>query len=178
MRSRADAERVESFMRLLGERARVDGNVHLTGGASAVLIGWRESTIDIDLRIEPDDDRLLRLLPALKEELQINVELASPPDFIPTLPGWEERNMFIARHGSINFYHYDLYSQALSKVERSHDQDRRDVAEMLLRGLIQPHIALELFERIEPDLYRYPAIDPATFKAKVDSTFRDRGTIR
>jgi len=35
MRSRADAERVESFMRLLGERARIDGNVHLTGGASA-----------------------------------------------------------------------------------------------------------------------------------------------
>ncbi len=70
-------------MRLFGERARVDGHVHLTGGASAVLIGWRKSTIDVDRLIQPDDDRLLRLLPALKEELQINVELASPPDFIP-----------------------------------------------------------------------------------------------
>lgn len=173
MRSRADAERVESFMRLFGERARVDANVHLTGGATAVLIGWRESTIDVDLKIQPDDDRLLRLLPALKEELQLNLELASPADFIPSLPGWEERSLFVARHGSVNFYHYDLYAQALSKVERGHEQDRQDVTEMVRRGLVQPSVALEFFERIEPDLYRYPAIDPPTFRAKVETTFRD-----
>jgi len=171
MRSRADAQRVESFMRAFGERARVEATVHVTGGATAVLMGWRASTIDVDLKIEPDDDRLLRLLPVLKEELEVNVELASPADFIPPLPGWETRSLFVTRHGSVNFYHYDLYAQALSKVERGHDQDRRDVAEMLRRGLIQPQLALELFARIQPDLHRYPAIDPPTFRARVEVTF-------
>jgi hypothetical protein len=34
-----------------------------------VLAGWRESTIDVDLRFEPEADELLRALPALKESL-------------------------------------------------------------------------------------------------------------
>lgn len=171
MRSRADASRVTSFMREFGERARMEATVHLTGGASAVLIGWRATTIDVDIQIEPDDDRLLRLLPELKEELEVNVELASPSDFIPAVPGWETRSRFVARHGSVNFCHYDFYAQALSKVERSHEQDRIDVSEMLRRGLIEPAVALEMFERIEPDLFRYPAIDPAAFRDRVEATF-------
>lgn len=158
-------------MHELGERAKAEATVYLTGGATAVLMGWRASTIDVDIRIEPDDDQVLRQLPALKEELEVNVELASPSDFIPTVPGWETRSHFIARYGSVSFYHYDFYAQALSKVERGHDQDTRDVSEMLRRGLVQPAMAVELFERIEPDLYRYPAIDPAAFRNKVESTF-------
>lgn len=171
MRSRADASRVTSFMREFGERARMEATVHLTGGASAVLIGWRATTIDVDIQIVPDDDRLLRLLPELKEELQVNVELASPSDFIPAVPGWETRSRFISRYGSVSFYHYDLYAQALSKVERGHEQDRIDVSEMLRRGLIEPTVVLEMFERIEPDLFRYPAIDPPTFRDKVEAAF-------
>lgn len=129
-------------MRAFGAGAPIEATVHLTGGATAVLIGWRASTIDIDIRIEPDDDRLLRSLPELKEELQVNVELASPADFIPTVPGWGERSLFVARHGHVSYYHYDFYAQALSKVER-----------------------------IEPALYRYPAIDPPSFRAKVRAAF-------
>lgn len=177
MRSRADGARVESFLRTFGQRAPIEATVHLTGGATAVLIGWRASTIDVDIRIEPDDDRLLRLLPVLKEELEINVELAaSPTDFIPTLPGWETRSLFVARHGTVTYYHYDPYAQALSKVERGHDQDRNDVSEMLRRGLIESGVAFELFERIEPDLYRYPAIDPPAFRARAEATFGKPGS--
>jgi hypothetical protein len=65
--------------------------VYLTGGATAVLLGWRETTIDADITIVPESDRLLRARPALKEQLRINVELASPAHFIPELPGWAER---------------------------------------------------------------------------------------
>ena len=61
--------------------------MYLTDGASAVLLDWRESTVDIDLKFIPDSDDILRPLPALKEQLDINVELASPGDFIPELPG-------------------------------------------------------------------------------------------
>jgi hypothetical protein len=48
-----------------------------TGGATAALEGWRQSTVDVDLRFEPDSDIALRGLAALKEELSVNVELAS-----------------------------------------------------------------------------------------------------
>ena len=44
------------------------------GGATAVLHGWRASTIDVDLKLVPDDDALLRALPRLKEELHVNLE--------------------------------------------------------------------------------------------------------
>lgn len=82
-----------------------------------MLMGWRDTTIDIDLRFEPELDEIFRALPELKERL-INIELTSPSDFISPLPGWQERSRFITREGKISFYHYDAYSQALSKIER------------------------------------------------------------
>ncbi|MFQ5789181.1 MAG: DUF6036 family nucleotidyltransferase [Acidobacteriota bacterium] len=161
MRRLADAERIRRFIRALGPEARRDTRLYFTGGATAVLLGWRPSTIDVDVRFFPESDRLFRALPELKEALQINVELASPADFIPELPGWEDRSLFIAREGKLSFYHYDLYAQALAKIERGHSQD---VHEMLRRGLVEPHKALRYLEAIEPQLYRYPAIDPASFR--------------
>ncbi len=38
------------------------------------------------IRLEPDSDELLGRIVTLKEELDLNVKLASPPDFIPELP--------------------------------------------------------------------------------------------
>jgi len=78
----------------------------------------------------------------LKESLEINVELASPADFIPELPGWEERCMFVCRESRLSFYHYDFYAQALAKIERGHTQDLVDVQEMIRRHLVDPRAAL------------------------------------
>jgi hypothetical protein len=143
--------------------------IYLTGGSTAVLEGWRPSTIDVDLRFEPEHDALLRELPALKERLGVNIELASPPDFIPELPGWRERSPFVFREGQVAIHHFDPYSQALSKIERGFDQDLDDVRTMIERGLVEPSRLHELYEAIEPELYRYPAIDPSTFRRKVDA---------
>jgi hypothetical protein len=172
MRALADADRIEQLMHALAGEADRDTRLYFTGGATAVLIGWRRTTIDVDLRFVPESDRLLRAIPHLKEELRINVELASPSDFIPQLPGWEERSRFIRKEGNLSFFHYDLYSQALAKIERGHAQDRGDVDEMLRRGLVEPARALELFEKIESDLYRYPAIDPAAFRRAVQEALQ------
>jgi hypothetical protein len=171
MRALADAGRIRGFMRELGDAADVSARVFLTGGATAVLIGWRASTIDVDIKIMPESDRIFRAIPALKERLQINVELASPADFIPVPPGWEERSPFIDQEGRLSFHHFDLYAQALAKVERGHAQDVDDVREMLRRELIVREQARAYFDRLEPDLYRYPAIDPATFRAAVTGMF-------
>ena len=119
MRRLADAHRVRNFMRLLGQRAQTDGRVYFTGGTTALLIGWRATTNDIDLALGADTDHLLRLVPALKEELELNVELASPSDFIPELPDWRDRSRFIGRQGQVDFFHYDFYAQALSKLGMS-----------------------------------------------------------
>ena len=66
-----------------------------------MLLGWRETTIDVDIRLEPEDDAILRALPRLKDELRLNVELASPADFIPLPSGWQERSPFLYRFPSI-----------------------------------------------------------------------------
>ena len=49
MRQPVTTARVEDFMRALGKGVSVPTRVFLVGGASAVLLGWRDSTIDIDL---------------------------------------------------------------------------------------------------------------------------------
>lgn len=171
MRAVADRERIASFMRALGAEADEPARVYFTGGATAVLFGWRSSTIDIDLKIVPERDRLFRAIPQIKERLHINVELASPVDFIPVRRGWEERSPFIAQEGHVVFHHFDLYGQALAKVERGHVQDLEDVQEMIARELVEPARAWRDFEAIEPELYRYPAVDPRSFRRAVEEIF-------
>lgn len=168
MRELANKKKIIEFMRLLGRLSHHEVRVYFTGGTTAVLTGWRDSTIDVDLKFEPETDELFRALPEIKEQLQINIELASPPDFIPLLPGWEDRCQYIGREGKITFFNYDPYSQALSKIERGHDQDERDVRSMLETGMLDPRKLLVLFKEIEPYLYKYPAIDPATFSQAVN----------
>jgi hypothetical protein len=169
MRRVAQRQDIERFMAALGREGRSPTRLYFTGGATAVLLGWRGSTIDVDIHIEPEDDRLLRALPKLKESLELNVELACPAHFIPELPGWRERSLFIAQEGRVSFFHYDLYSQALSKIERGHALDVSDVEQLLLRSYIGPEQLKNFFETIMPELYRYPAIDPPAFRNAVEA---------
>lgn len=143
--------------------------MYLTGGATAVLEGWRQSTIDVDVRFEPDSDAALQRLAALKEELSVNVELASPLDFLPPLAGWRDRSRFRFREGNLEVFDFDPYSQALSKLERGFELDLQDVSAMVDSGLVEPGRLLELFEGIEPELYRFPTVDPDRLRAAVES---------
>lgn len=158
-------------MEAFGRVAEGAVRVYLVGGTTAVLMGWRVATIDVDFVMRPEDDALLRAIPGLKESLQINVEMASPADFIPVPAGWEDRGTFITQVQAVAFYHFDLYAQALAKVERGHRQDLADVQEMIARGLIDPRRALEYFARIEPELYRFPAIHAPAFRRAVEEVF-------
>lgn len=169
MRELADEQRIRRFMRALGAAAAHDGDCYLTGGATAVLLGWRATTLDVDLRLEPEQDELLRALVQIKDTLAVNVELASPADFIPLPGGWRERSPFAGREGRLTFRHFDLYSQALAKLERGHAQDVEDVREMLSRGLVEGPRLRVSFKEIEPELYRFPAIDAADFRKGVEA---------
>lgn len=114
-------------MAALGKAVSGPGRIYLTGGATAVLYDWRQSTIDIDMKADPEPAGLFEAIVILKETLAINIELAAPDDFIPALPGWRERSLFITRSGELDFLHYDPYAQVLSKVERGHARDLQDV---------------------------------------------------
>jgi hypothetical protein len=174
MREVADTERIHRLMRALGAEAEREGAVYFTGGATAVLLGWRRSTIDVDVLFAPEDDSLMRAIPRLKDDLRINVELASPADFIPVPAGWEDRSLFVAREGRLSFLHYDPYSQALAKLERAHALDLEDVQQLIERKLVDPGRALSYFEDIEPELYRFPALDPRGFRQRVEEVLGAR----
>ena len=168
MRAASDAAKIERLMQGIGRLAGGSGRVYLVGGASAVTVGWRPSTVDADLKLDPEPEGVFEAIAKLKDDLDMNVELAAPDDFIPPVPGWRERSPFIARHGPVDFFHYDFYGQALAKIERGHATDLRDVREMAGRGLIGMEALARRFEAIAPDLARYPAIDPDAFRAKVE----------
>jgi len=168
MREPVDEVRLRAFMKAIAAEAREPGRIYLAGGASAVLEHWRDNTVDIDLTIIPESDRILRAIPDLKERFHVNVELASPAHFVPPLRGWIDRSPFISREGVISFHNFDFYTQALSKLDRGHEKDLIDVDAMVRRGLVQPSRLLSLFEEVEDQLYRYPAVHPPALRAAVE----------
>jgi hypothetical protein len=153
--------------RALGRATSTPTRVYLVGGATAVIEGWRPSTVDVDLRIEPDDE-LTPEISALKERLGVNIEFASPADFLPQLPDWRVRSPFLFREGSVEVFHYDLYSQALAKLERGLAQDLSDVNAMVAKGAVDPIELAALLTEIEPQLHRFPAVEPDALRAAVE----------
>ena len=169
MRAPADAAKVRRFIELLGKRARSGGRVYLTGGASALLVGWRASTADIDIKLSPEPEGTFEAIAKLKNELDLNVELAAPDDFLPPVPGWEDASVFIDRVGLVDFFHYDFRGQALSKIARHSQRDLADVQAMLERDLVNKEALRQAFESIRQGLIRYPALDESDLEAKLNA---------
>ena len=160
-------EKLLDFLGRLGASARNPGACFITGGSSAILLGWRETTIDVDLKFDPEPAGVFDAIPALKRSLHLNVELACPSDFLPPLDRWRERSRFIGKYGHLEVFHYDFLSQALSKLERGHAKDLLDVTEMLRRKLVTADDLLAQAEAIRPQLKRYPAVDEDSFLRRV-----------
>lgn len=77
------------------------------------------------------------------------------------------------REGNLDVFDFDPYSQALSKLERGFELDLKDVRHMVDAGLVEPRALLELFDKVEPNLFRFPAVDPGALRAAVESLVRD-----
>ena len=58
MRQKADEHRIRELLTRLGQAARTPARAYLVGGATAVLRGWRASTIDVDLTLDPESREL------------------------------------------------------------------------------------------------------------------------
>lgn len=131
--------------------------VYVLGGGTAVLEGWRESTIDADLC--SDGDEIFRDIQAIKERLGLNIEFARPEDFVPPLSGSAGRHVFIQKIGSVSFYHYDPCAQLLSKVVRGFDRDMQDARSFIGSGMVDRERFRSLVRDIPDAAYaRYPAL--------------------
>lgn len=142
--------------------------VFLLGGGTAVLEGWRESTIDVDLHA--DEVRVFRDIQDIKERVGVNIEFVRPEDFVPALPGSEDRHLFIETIGRVSFCHYDPYAQLLSKVVRGFDRDLQDAKNLVDSGMVDVGRFRSLVGRIPKAAYAaYPTLSADAIREAVDS---------
>ncbi len=73
----------------------------------------------------------------LKQKMNINIEFASPGDFIPLPTQWEGRSAFIKRYDQVDVFYFDWYSIALSKMQRANRQDVVDVQLLVRQGFVE-----------------------------------------
>jgi len=136
---------------------RRSSRVYFVGGGTAVLSGWRESTIDADLF--SDDDAIFRDVQGIKERLEMNIEFARPEDFVPPLRGSDDRHLFIDTIGRVSFFHYDPYAQLLSKVVRGFNRDMQDAENFVRSGMVDPELFRSLVQQIPARSFaKYPAL--------------------
>lgn len=127
MRQRVGQQEIEQFLIQVG-RTRRPGRLYLTGGAALVHRGIRSGqTLDIDIQITIDPANLTSEIAQLKQKLNMNIEFASPGDFMPLPSQWEARSQFIKRYNQVDTFYFDWYSIALSKTQRASRQDILDV---------------------------------------------------
>jgi len=169
MRRKVTVETLKKFMEELAGAARSPGKVYFTGGATALLLGFREQTIDVDIKLDPEPEGVFEAIAQLKNRLDLNVELASPDDFIPATPDWRERSPLIASMGKVQYFHYDLTLQALSKLERGHQKDLEDVRSLVRNGHVTREEIGRKFKEIESQFVRYPVIDTRRFRDNVEN---------
>lgn len=136
MRQRVGRQEIEHFLLQVG-RTRQPGRLYLTGGAALVHRGIRPGqTLDIDIQITVDPTNLTAQVAQLKQKMNINIEFASPGDFIPLPTHWEARSAFIRRYDQVDVFYFDWYSLALSKMQRANRQDVLDVHLLVHHGFV------------------------------------------
>ncbi|OGQ45879.1 MAG: hypothetical protein A3I05_08280 [Deltaproteobacteria bacterium RIFCSPLOWO2_02_FULL_44_10] len=155
-------------MKSIGKMLQKSATFYLTGGSTAILYGFREGTIDID--IAGDMDELFSHIPKMKERFQINIEIAKPTDFIPSLPKEKGRHIMIGTFGKATFMHFDPYAQAFSKIVRGHETDMVDVKALVAAGLVETKKLCEMVKKIPDSQFtRYPRLNRSAVEAAVES---------
>jgi hypothetical protein len=131
--------------------------VYFVNRGTAVYLGWRPSSIDVNLR--SDQEVVFRNIQKIKERLNVNIEFARPEDFVSPLKRTTDRNVFIDTIGKVSFYHYDPYAQLLSKVVRGFKQDLEDAKNFIDSGMVAPNRFRSLVAENPESIYvKYPTL--------------------
>jgi hypothetical protein len=174
MREEITKESLVSLMKELARDAPRRGayRVYFVGGGTAVYLGWRQSSIDVDLC--SDQEVVFRNIQKIKERLNINIEFARPEDFVPPLKGTADRHVFIDTIGKVTFYHYDPYAQLLSKVVRGFQRDLEDAKKFIDCELVDPNKFRSLVAGIPDTMYaKYPTLSRSGIDYAVDTFFSE-----
>ena len=151
MRAPADRERLDAFLRALGASGRSPIRLYLVGGAVMVDLGLRQATLDVDYVARGEASALRELeraLPKLKDELDINVEPASPADFMPIPDGVLDQSAYVRSYGQLAVYHYHYPSLTLAKIARGAERDLVDVELLVRHGIVSWPEVEQMWERI------------------------------
>lgn len=176
MRRAVTLDRLTTLMQRLAAESKGPGNIYFTGGASLLLWGIRGQTVDVDLKLDPEPLGVFEAIARIKNELDVNIELASPDDFIPVPSDWRERSVFIECFGGVNFFHFDPRAQVLAKIERGFEQDLSDCQAILKLGATTPEEIRSAFCEIRTSLIRYPALNSSEFENKIARFFANRAS--
>jgi len=174
MRDDLTRERLEGLLQELARTAPRGKayRVYLVGGATALYAGWRSSSVDADLFSESDE--VFRDIQAIKERLNVNVELVRPEHFVPPLAGSDRRHVHIDTAGMVSYYHYDPYAQVLSKVVRGFERDLDDARHFVQSGMVDPRRLCDLVAAIPAKTYaKYPSLSPEAVEQAVNAFIAD-----
>ena len=168
----ATRERIVEFLHALGDRFNKPGRIYLVGGTTIVMEGLRKQSVDVDLTYQIDDndhDTFLKTIRELKDQLNINIEEASPGDFIPLPSGSSDRAIYVGRFGQLDVYHFDLYSTVLSKIARGSEEDFSDAMGLVRMKRIELSVLEKYFDEIRPRLAGASLKqDPIEFEKKME----------
>ena len=168
MRQANNKERIVQFIEEVARSVRGQGSVYLVGGASAVWYGWRDSTTDIDIECAPEPAGFFGAIEGIKRRLNMNVELSSPGHFVPLLANWQGRSEYLQTAGSVDFFHFDFYSQAFAKLSRGHRRDLFDVEKMVSSEKVIPKKLFELVHQRADQIRNFPELSPSVLLKKID----------
>lgn len=177
MRRPLGVERLRQVLEAFGRACRGPGTLYLTDGATALLEGWRESTVDVDLSFDPEPEGAFAAIARIKEELGVNIELASPADFLPELGAWRSQSRFVGRFGSIDVRHYDPRAQVLAKLARGFDRDLSDARAMIDRGMVTCEGLRAALDEMRPRIERYPRVDRVVLARRLDDVCPGRSEV-
>lgn len=168
MRQVNDKKRIQQFIDEVAQAVRGPGSIFLVGGTSAVWFGWRDSTTDIDIDCSPEPAGFFTAIEGIKRRLHMNIELSSPSHFVPALANWQGRNEYICSAGSVDFYHFDFYTQAYAKISRGHRRDLLDVEKMMTTKKVIASKLGELVHQRADQIENYPNLNREMLLKKVD----------
>jgi len=174
MREEITKESLVSLMKELAMEAPRRGayRVYFVGGGTAVSLGWRQSSVHVDLY--SDQDVIFRNIQKIKERLNINIEFARPEDFVPPLKRTADRHVFIDTIGKVTFYHYDPYAQLLSKVVRGFKRDLKDAKKFVESGIVNLKKFRSLVTAIPDSMYaKYPTLSRSAIENAVEIFLSD-----
>jgi hypothetical protein len=173
MRPNVDKGQIENFLKNLGRSFRKPGRLYLVGGAALVHMGIRSGStqgIDVEIRAT-NEDEMMEAIRRLKDTLNINIEFASPGDFMPLPKQWEMHAKYIGRYGQIDAFYFDFYSIALSKIQRGSTGDIRDVKLLLEQRIVALPELDEAYNEVLPQVGKRPygKLDPKQFAERYET---------